>query len=548
MHKAIFSICCLLSVLFFSCQNTENQADNTFRMNLDEGLTTLDPALARDQRTIWMTSQIFEGLVSLDSSLTVKPAIAKNWELSEDGKTYTFYLRKDVAFHKHAGFGEDSNRKVVAQDVKYSFTRICDSTTASTGAWIFSNRIEGLKAYKSGKNKEISGFEVLNDSTFRIHLEKPYPPFLSLLAMPYSFIVPKEIVDVYGKDFGHHPIGTGAFQFFQWREGSYLLLHKNPNYYQQGLPYLSAIYVQFIPSKLSAFVAFIQQKLDFLNDIDNSYKDEVLTQNGEIQANYKSKYNFFLTPQLITYYVGVMTDSSKYLDKNHPLLDKNIRKALAYSIDKEKFVRFLLNNLGYPANQGFIPNSAKGFSAEKVKGYNYQPEEASKIIRNYEQQTGKKLAITLYAATSRAYVAEFLQKEWERAGIKTKIEVLQPGTLRKEIYAGKPQLWLANWIGDYPDAEGYLGLLYTENAAPNGPNTTHFTNNDFDKLYKDALNESNDSLRYEMYHKMENLSIAECPLIPLYYGRIFRITQKNISGLSCNAMNFLDLKYVKKEK
>lgn len=533
--------------LLFLASCSQQKADDSyfFRMNMDEGLLTLDPAYAKDQRTIWMTTQIFEGLVDIDSNLQVIPAIAKSWEMSEDGKTYTFHLRNNVFFHKHLAFGKDSTRKVTAADFVYSFTRICDKKTISTGKWVFSGHIEGLAAFNKKEKNTIDGFKALNDSTLEIKLTEAYPPFLGSLSMPYCFVVPKEITSLYGEDFGKHPIGTGAFICKKWDFNRYLLLHKNPHYYNATLPYLSGVYVQFIVSKLSAFEAFRQGKLDFINGIDNSYKDELLTPKGEIQAKYKDKYHFYFSPQQITHYIGILIDSSKYENKKHPLLDIRVRKALAYSIDKSKIVNYLLNHVAYVADGGFIPYKAYDYEKSPVKGFDYQPDSARFLLKDY---TAEELNFTLYCSPQTAYIYEFVQREWEKIGVHAKIEIAEAGAIRADARNSKLQLWQANWIGDYPDAETFMNFFITKNLAPEGANTPHFSSPKFDDLYQHAMQEIQDSLRFAQYLAMENEMMRNVPVIPLYYGRILHITQPNISGLVSTPMNNLLLKTVQKKE
>ncbi len=554
MHNPVRRKTLFLVGLFFAlsaCSTDKKEEKNAFRMNLEDGLSTLDPAFARDQRTIWMTSQLFNGLVALDSNLKVTASLAHSWEISEDGKEYTFHLRDNVFFHKHPIFGKDSTRKVTANDVIYSLTRICNPKTASTGTWIFHKRIKGWEEFAKSPDKPLSGFEALNDSTVRITLSEVFPPFLSLLAMPYAFVVPKEAIDLYGSEFSRNPLGTGPFQFFRWKEGEVLILHKNPLYFEkqngEKLPYLDAVKVQFMASRLTAFVSFLQGNLDFINGVTDTYKDEVLTPEGNIQPAYKDKYNFSFSPQLFTYYIGIMNDSAKYKENpNHPLLNASFRKALSAAIDREKFVKYLLNNIGYPANHGIMPLPASGFNAQKVKGNLYNPDYAKKIIQEFTQKEGKPITFSLNATPQYAFIAQFLQKEWENAGLTVKTEIKEGGALRKSVYEGSVQIWQANWIGDYPEGENYLGLLYSENFAPKGTNTTHYKNREYDALYQKAMKEPSDSLRWRYYSAMENIMLEDQPLIPLYYGRIFRISGKNIHGIVTNPMNDLTLKYIQK--
>ncbi|MDX2284293.1 MAG: ABC transporter substrate-binding protein [Bacteroidia bacterium] len=522
-------------------QNVDNSGKAVLRMNLDEGLASLDPASARDRARVWMCAQLFSGLVELDSALALQPALARAWEIDPSGRVYTFRLRRDVLFHEDACFGPARTRRLTAADVAYSFTRICDPATASTGKWIFSGKIQGLDAWLAGQAPAISGFEVLNDSTFRIHLLNPFPPFLSLLAMPYGYVVPKEAVEAYGPDFRAHPVGTGPFRLFRWDEGRRLVLHRNPAYFEPGLPHLDAVSVQFIPSRLSAFIQFVQGRLDFIGDLDASYKDEIFNPDGSIDSAYAARYQILPAPQLNTEYLGMLADPALPAAQASPLADLRVRQALSHAIDREKLVRYLLNGMGTPAEAGMIPEGLPGFSAEAVRGYPYDPARARALLAaaGYD---GRPLV--LYSTPKYAAMTEFVQKSFEQIGVKLEIRNLQGGALRKEVYSSNAAFWRASWIADYPDGENYLSLFYSRNASPVGPNTTHFQSPAFDRLYEAALRETRDSVRQRLYQQMDQLVMDAAPVIPLYYDRSFRMLQPWVKGLSSNPMNHLSLKRV----
>ena len=522
-------------------------------MNLFQGLSTLDPAFARDKRSIWMTTQLFNGLVSLDSQLNVRPAIADRWTISEDGLEYRFYLKRGITFHQSEVWGGLPPRSVTATDFVYSFHRICDPTVASSGSWIFKGKIQGLDAFRNEKADRIEGFQALNDSIFVIRLTKPFPPFLSLLAMPYGFVVPREAVDFYGETFRAHPVGTGPFLFHKWEEGHHLILHRNPAYFEEEnghpLPYLDAVSVRFIPSKLSAFVEFLQGKLDLVDGIDDSYRDEILELDGSIKEPYASQYEFEMAPQLNIEYLGFQIDPELEITKGHPLLDLKVRKALNYALDRKKMVTYLLNGMGYPAEAGFVPKGMPGFDPVAVPGYDYNPEKARRLLAEAGYEGGKDFPLlTLYSTPNYAHIAEFVQKSFEHLGVALEVQILQGGALRTEVYGTKVNFWRASWIADYPDPENYLSLFYSPNHAPAGPNTTHFHSSRFDSLYEVAQTITTDSLRFPIYQEMDRLVISQAPVIPLYYDRSLRIFPKNIKGLSGNPMNHLYLKQVQKPK
>ena len=264
--------------LFISCQNSANSFSDkdVFRYNEFRNVTSLDPAFARNPQNIWPVNQIFNGLVQLDHTLEVQPDIAKAWTLSEDGLEYLFHLRDDVFFHESPVFGSEGTRKVVAADFVYSFDRLRDSKLAAPGGWVMQN---------------VDSYEAIDKHQLRIRLRKPYPAFLGLLSMRYCSVVPKEAVIQLGAQFRSNPIGTGPFQFQFWEEDVKLVLRKNPLFFEkdslgQPLPYLEAVAIQFIPDIQSEFMLFLQGKLDFLNSLDSSYKDELLTATGKLQPKY----------------------------------------------------------------------------------------------------------------------------------------------------------------------------------------------------------------------------------------------------------------------
>ena len=193
-----------------------------FRYNQSSGLASLDPAFAKDQSTIWPCNQLYNSLVQLDDNLNTQPSIAKSWTISEDGKTYTFILRNDVKFHDNACFTDGKGRTVIASDVVYSFNRIVDRKIASPGAWIFNNSIDTTQA-----------FMAINDTTFQLKLSKPFRPMLGILTMQYCSVIPHEAVEKYGVDFRRNPVGTGPFMYKNWKEGTALILVKNPNYFER---------------------------------------------------------------------------------------------------------------------------------------------------------------------------------------------------------------------------------------------------------------------------------------------------------------------------
>ena len=294
------SISCIL-ILLFSCVNKSNTNKDhlVFRYNEHANINTLDPAFSRTLQDTWVCNQLFNGLVQLDSDLNILPSIAKDWIISEDGLIYTFNLRNDIYFHKHKLFGKDSTRTVVARDFTYSLNRLKDEKIAAPGSWVL-NKVDSFKA--------------VNDTVFEISLKQPFPAFIGLLSMKYCSVIPREVAEFYGTDFRSHPIGTGPFKLKRWEENIKLVFRKNNHYFEKDetgkpLPYLEAVAITFLPDKQSEFLQFAQGNIDFVSGLDASYKDEILTADGQLRQLYTNDVNMIRGPYLNTEYLAFYMDS-----------------------------------------------------------------------------------------------------------------------------------------------------------------------------------------------------------------------------------------------
>lgn len=532
MKYAVF-IASLLFILSCNQQQTDTSHLSIFHYNEVSNVTSLDPAFARNQSNVWVVNQVYNTLIQLDDSLKEQPCIAKKWNISDDGLTYTFTLRDDIFFHDNQCFENRKSRKVVAEDVKYSFNRIIDEEVGSTGSWLLSGKIDTLQP-----------FAAPNDSTFILRLQQPFRPMLGICGMQYFSIVPKEAVDFYGKNFRANPVGTGAFQFRKWIENQALILTKNPNYFETGddgtpLPYLDGIRVNFVNDRNTAYLNFRIGKLDFLNGLESSYVDDLLKKNGTLRPENRENIQFFKTPFLNFEYLGI----NQVFEEDNPLKEKKIRQALNFGFDRTKMLRELRNSVGQPANSGVTPIGLPSFNADEVKGYHYNPARARQLLTEAGYPNGQGLPeIKLYTNNDYLDLCTFITRQWEDLGVKVKIELLESATLREMMKKGQATFFRASWIMDYPDAENYMSLFYSKNAAP--PNYTRFNNVKFDKLYELALLENNDKKRYDLYHQMERILIEEAPVIFLFYDETARFAASNVSGLRANASNLLTLKEV----
>ncbi len=519
------------------CYNSKRTDKKIFHYNADTGIPSLDPAFAKSQATMWPAHQLFNTLVEIDDSLHIVPSIAKSWEVSPDRTVYTFQLRNDVYFHDDPAFPGNKGRKLTARDVEYSFSRILDKQVASPGSWIFNRKVDSTRP-----------FVAINDSVFQLRLIRPYNPILGIISMQYCSVVPQEAVEKYGPEFRRHPVGSGPFRFVAWEEGQALILKKNEYYFEkdsQGirLPYLDGIKITFYDSKATEFLLFRQKQLEFVNDIEASFKDEVLTKTGELRQGWEGKIVLQTNPYLNIEYLGILVDTTNVLLKNSALRSTKIRQAINYGFDRRKMILYLRNSLGTPAESGFVPMGLPSFDSSVVKGYYYDPARTKLLLAQAGFPDGKGLPVTrLFTIPIYADMANFIAKQLEESGIPVRVEVVQKSLLLEMTSTSKAAFFRGSWIADYPDAENYLSVFYSKNPAP--PNYTRYNNPAFDALFEKAIRETNDSLRYQLYRQADQVMMNDAPVVPLWYDKVVRLVQPHVKGFKPNALNLLELRRV----
>ena len=307
------------------------------------------------------------------------------------------------------------------------------------------------------------------------------------------------------------------------------------------MPYLDGIKVSFYDSKATEFLLFRQKELEFINDIEASFKDEVLTKNGTLRKNWEGKIALHTSPYLNIEYLGILVDSSNELLKNSPMRSRKIRQAINYGFDRRKMILYLRNSLGTPAESGFVPMGLPSFDSSVVKGYNYNPGKTKQLLAEAGYPDGKGMnAIKLLTIAIYADMANFIAKQLEESGIPVQVEVVQKSLLLDMTSNSRAAFFRGSWIADYPDAENYLSVFYSKNPAP--PNYTRYKNPVFDVLFEKAIAETNDSLRYKLYQQADQVMIQDAPVVPLWYDKAVHLVQPNVTGFNPNALNLLELR------
>ncbi len=534
-------------LIFSSCSKKETST-KIFRYNEPNGIESLDPITVNNYPALHVLNNVCEGLVDYDKDAKLEPLIARSYEISPDGKTYTFRLRNDVYFHDDECFPNKKGRKVIASDFKYCYERVCNPSTKTRGLWVFRDKVEGAEQFSKepDKVKEIKGFIASNDSTFIIKLTEPFAPFMSILTMPYGFVYPKEAVDFYKENFGFHIVSTGPFKFVKWDIDKELVCEKNTHYCgkaQDGssLPHFDGFTVSFIRSPETEFLDFTDKKLDFQKPSVDVYA-QITDDNGNLKPEYD--FNLVKQPYLNTVYLCMMLSPNKEGGKNDPFINNvKVRQALNYAIDRDKIVKYVLRGKGTPGINGPLPKGMPGFS-DSVKGYTYDRNKAIKLLEEAGYPNGKGLDLKLvyHNDESQRELCEALQSQFKDIGVNLQIEEMLGAAHRSAQNEGKLTFWRANWGADYYDPENYYALFYSKNETPIGPNTSCYKNAKVDSLYELGLKLTDFNERMKIYRELDKEIFKDSPWLIVYYNQFIYLEQKNIEGMYVDGLGIINLK------
>jgi len=499
----IIFVAIVLSIL--SCTNKSEKQQGYLYLRLSSNPTTLDPALIVDVTGGIIGAKLFNGLVRLDENLNVVPDIAKTWEISEGGRSYTFYLKDGIKF--------SNGRKVTAQDFKYSFERVLAPETRSPNTWIL-EKIKGAKDFMKGKTKDVSGIKVKDKYTITIILEEPFTPFLNLLCMTAAYVVSQGDVQKWAADFSTHPSGTGPFVLKEWRHNQYLKLEARGDYFE-GKPQIKGIVYKIIPEDLTAIAEFESGNIDIIIIPASEFK----------RYTESSKWRDLISsaPGMNTYYLGFNCERPPF---NNPVL----RKAISYAIDREKILNTIYEGRGI-FSSGPIPPLLRSWTAPSV--YQYDPVKAKSLLREAGYPVGNDsyregLSIKIYLSSDQEVldILEVIQGYLMDVGIKAELRQLEWSAYKEAINSGEPDAFWLSWWADYPDPENFLFPLFHSSNFGAGGNRTRFKNSEVDVLIEKGQKTMNKKLRDEYYKKAEELIVNDAPWVFFWHRTEYTLRQQ----------------------
>lgn len=473
---------------------------------------TLDPALAADSTSDMYIVQIFSGLVRLDENLQVAQDIASSWDISSDGKTYTFHLRHDVKF--------DDGKPVTAADFKYSWERALNPATGSSTAGTYLNDIVGASDVLSGKTTQLSGVTVLDDYTIQVTIDAPIPYFLEKMAFPTAYVVDKTNVES-GSDWSLHPNGTGPFKLKQWQSGQVLILQRNDNYYGEKAQLNQVVF---------RLTGEDPMQLYELGSIDVAYVSAAYMGLVTDPSNPISK-QLEVYPELSLTYIGFNASGP-------PFDDAKIRQAFSYAVDKDKVFALSAQNI-VSAAYGIIPQGMPGYNAS-LEGLQFDPEKAKELIAESKYGNVSNLPpIVMTVAGVGGSVSGLIGgiiEEWRRnLGVEVTVRQLEPEVFLYGINQEKDQLYLDGWVADYPDPQDFLDLLFHTGAQNNIGN---YSNPHLDSLLDQAAIEQDPSVRLQMYQSAEQLVVDDAAVLPLFFGRSYVVVEPYVKNYMLSPLGY----------
>ena len=521
--------------------------------------SSLDPVRMNSKVEDDIGGNIFDKLIDNNSALDLVPELAKTWETAQDGMSYTFHLRTDVHFHDDSCFPGGKGRVMKASDVKYSMERVCNASTLTSGFWVFQDIVDGANEYfeysskKTGTAVEgVRGFVVQDDSTFIVKMAKPYAPFLEHLTTSFGYIVPREAVERYGKDFFQHPIGTGAFRFDHWTPDQEIGLKANTNYWQfdsvgNRLPLLDEVRFTFIKDDKTLLANFQRGAIDEDFTLPTESFREIVTPDKKLTEVYAKKYALQHISAMNSYFMEFLCTSPTF--KNMAL-----RRALSFAVDREKICTFVLKGAPHgPATHGIVPPAFVRYPADDVHGIAFDADSARFWLAQAGYPQGKglpKIVLSVYNEPRPMQIAEAAQDMWKQVlGIDVELHVMQASQLLDGSEDGKLELWLTRWYADYPEVENFLNLLNgrlvpTDASLKSYPNSARWQSKEFEDYFYQGLATTDEAARLKLYAKAENIAAYEAPSIPLFYEEHYRLIQNYVRDNPLDPMNRIDLKTV----
>lgn len=469
----------------------------------------LDPADVTDGESITVMNNIFEGLIRYKPGTTeLEPWLAEKWDVSPDGKVFTFYLRKGVKFHDGTDFNADA--------VVFSFERQRDPNHPfhKYGEW----------EYWSWCFNEIEKVEKVDDYTVKITLSEEFAPFLTTMAMFTVYIVSPKNHEKWGAEASSHPVGTGPFKFVEWVKDDHITLEKFENYWGPK-PKIDKLIFKVIPD---ASVRLLELQKGTIDGMEFPNPDDLEKIKGD------KNLTLLTQPGLNIGYLAfnLGQDTPGYDPK---LSDVRVRKAIYHAINRQDIIEHLYKGTAVVAKNP-LPPTLWGYNDEIVD-YEYNPDKAKELLKEAGYPNG--FETNLWAMpVARPYmfdpqkIAEAIQSDLAKVGIKAKIVTYDWGTYLDKTEGGEHAMCLLGWTMDYPDPDNILYVLLDPDAATVGSagNVAFYRNDKVHELNMLARKTYDIKEREKYYKEIQRIVHEDIPWVPLAHAQQMVVFRSNVKG------------------
>jgi dipeptide transport system substrate-binding protein len=508
-------------------QAAEQPTDEPKLLILNNGgePTSLDPPIGNDERSYSILNNVMEGLTRLAKDSPVpEPAMAEDWDISNDGLTYTFYIRQNAYW--------TNGDPVTAHDFEYAFKRLANPETASPAAH-HSYWIAGAEAFNTGEGSEEDMLvTAVDDKTLRVTLEYPVDFFLSIVAMPQLFPVHKETVE-------NNPnwansvdtlVTNGPFKVTEWRHDEEILIEKNENYWDAGKVNLDAVLFLMIEDSNTAYQLYQNDELHFTSSIPSDLIEQLLD-SGETIIFPRSGIEF-----------------QRFNVTQEPFQNKNIRKAFAMAINAQDIVDYVIKG-GQTVMNGYVYNEFAhplgGTWRDQVGSlHEFNPEEARRLLELGMQEEGytELPTVTLSYNTSDQHhdVAQVVQQMLkENLGVEIELFNQEWAVFLDAQRNLELQYSRSSFLGGYNDPINYLDNFTTGNPM----NRTGWSNEEYDQLVRESYQTIDAVERFELMQKAEEVFMEEAVIVPLYFYNTIFLSKDYVSDIVRHPVGFIELKW-----
>jgi peptide/nickel transport system substrate-binding protein/oligopeptide transport system substrate-binding protein len=471
---------------------------HTLYLNLSQNPTTLDPAQVKDVAGGQIVAHIYGTLVAYDAAGKLTGDVAESYRIYPDGKTYEFRIRKGLTFA--------NGRAVTSRDVVDSFLRTLSPATHSPRTWVLS-RIKGAREYMNGETGAIAGLLPLSDDDLTIELEEPFAPFLGLLTMPGAAIVPREV-----DNFNERGFGSGPFRVAEFRPSERLTLERNPHYAGPG-PEVNRIVYKIIEPPVARITEFRQGLIDIM-EVPGDYYES-------LTGDAKTRDLVTRTDSFNVYFLGINCTGERFRDPR-------ARRALACALDAQAMVRWIYPGRAEPA-KGPIPPGIPGYVPD-VKGVPFDLAKAKELLASAKFDREKPVRFLCGSDKDTVKTCQALRGELQKAGLAVELDARETGTFKQMLKNGDFDVFYYSWWADYPDAENFLAPLFMTSGERGGGNPTGYSSAEVDKLIREAQAEEEPAKRAELYRKIQEIVIEECPRVWLWHRKELSLRQPWVRG------------------